>query len=320
MNYKVFKFTLPLLVLSLSSCAYGLKEYYRGDAYNSTVFAENYYNVWNSKIDLNNPKNQITSQSERELVDEDYVFENYNDSILRSVDGDTENLEYTKDLYSKNKPDYYLNVGYGPTKKLSRVDSSFKYGYISKLFDGQMFCWGYYQAARVQINENGFGTLFSKEGSPSDQSYFALNLKASYDYTSVGEYDFNYDGVVDKEESMQDLAIPDGEGGVIKKADLRTNVNLKISFYCKNDEGYDKKTFTYKLSNMMTNATENPSIYKFFGFRFNGCNLYRIAGVSVEFELLDNPLAELKDKDGNLANLDYSLMLYEMFIPNTSWN
>ncbi len=322
MKYKGLKiFSSLLLVSVLSSCGYGLSETYAGDAYNSTVFQENYYREWNKAIDENNENNSIVETTSRNLsYSRDSTFTSYYDEIVTSVDEDTATLAYEKDLYSKSKPDYYLGTGYGPTKKLSRTEDSFKYGYVSKLFDGQMFCWGYYQQSRIQMDGDGFGFLFDKEGTPSDDAYFALNFKASYDYTTTGQYDFNYDGVIDEDETINDLYKVLDDGSVLTKSNLTTSVNFTVSFYCKTDDGYTKKSFTYEVTDMRTNATENTSIYKFFGFKLSNCFLSRIAGISFEYEMTYDPFEDLLDIDGEYGTLDYSLMLYECFLPNVSWS
>ena len=299
-----YKLVLFPLIFALSSCGYGLKEVYPGDAYATGNFQKDYYRVWNEKIDERSSKNNIIRTESYELnEDADYVFTEYSDSNFRLVDKSSfENLKYEDDYYP-NQEDKYLNTGYGPTKKCSRIDDSFRYGYLSKLYDGQMFCHGRYQQARVQIDTEGFGALFAKE--TTLDTYFAVNFKASYDYTKYNDVDFS----------------PYGTQNVPK---TETKVTLKVSFYCKEDKGYIKKTFSYPISNIDTNAGENPSIYTFFGFRTINYDLSRVAGYSIEFDfdrddLSSNPMRDLKDKNGNPYVLDYSLMLYEVFMPGTTW-
>lgn len=300
-NYKLVLFPL---IFALTSCGYGLKEVYLGDAYASGNFQKDYYRVWNEKIDERSTKNSIIRKESYELsADSDYVFTEYSDSNFRLVDRDSyESLTYEDDYYPNNE-DKYLNIGYGPTKKCSRLNDSFRYGYLSKLYDGQMFCHGRYQYARVQIDTEGFGTLFAKETNLN--TYFAVNFKASYDYTKYNEVDYS----------------PYGSDNV---PFTKSAITMKVSFYCKEDKGYVKKTFTYPISDIQTNAGENPGIYSFFGFRTSRYDLSRVAGYSIEFDfdrddITSNPMRDLKDKNGNPYQLDYSLMLYEVFMPGTTW-
>ncbi len=303
--------SVSFFAMTLSACGYGLKEYYSGDAYNSGNFQKDYYRVWNTKIDPKNEKNQIVNTNEYNLSsDSDYVFESYNDQNFRLCDEEAQqNLTYVDDYFSGDS-DFYLDVGYGPTRKLSRTNSFFRYGYLSKLFDGQMFCHGRYQQARVQIDEDGFGAIFSKE--TDNLNYIAMSFKASYDYTHAGEYDFNDNGIVEENENVSNY--------------LETGVTLKISLYSKTEDGYDKNTFSYKIDNIKTNPKEDPfnPPYKFFGFRLGNRHLTRVCGISVEYDfdrdnITDNPMGYLKDGNGNHVELDYSLMLYEIFMPDTTW-
>ena len=273
---KLLLVIAPSLVLS--SCGYALKEVYDGAAYNSPVFEENYYRVWNSKIDERSDKNSITTTTTREIKETDFVFTKYTDSTVARVDPDTKTLNYVDDYPSHDESK--IGVGYGPTKRLSLLDNSFRYGYVSKLFDGQLFCNGKYQIARTQIDESGFGVLFEKETPSLD--YFAINLKGAVDYTTD-----------------------------IKVGAHFSNVDLKVSFYCKNDKGYDKKTFTYNLD-VGTNIAENPNSYTFFGFKVNEREVSRVQGISVEYELKNDDYVTAYE-------LDHSLLIYEILLPNTTW-
>ena len=304
---KIYRLLLIPLSLSMAACGYGLREIYPGNAYESGNFQKDYYKVWDERIDVNSNKNKII-RTEMHVLDDDtdYVFREYDDANFRLVDHDAyENLSYTSD-YFPNDEDKYLDVGYGPTRKMGRIDDSFRYGYLSKLFDGQMFCHSRFQAARVQIDESGFGVLFDKE--TNFNTYFALNLKASYDYTKYNEADFT----------------PYSTAEIPNVSECETGVNLKISFYCVENDGYVKKTMTYELDNLITNGHERTAIYTFFGFRTTNLELERVRGLSIEFDfdrddITKNPYKDLKDKEGNPFELDYSLMLYELFMPNTIW-
>ena len=173
-----------------------------------------------------------------------------------------------------------------------------------------MFCHGRYQQARVQLDEDGFGAIFSKE--TDNLNYIAMSFKASYDYTHAGEYDFNDNGTIEPNENVSN--------------GLKTGVLLKISLYSKTDDGYEKNTFSYKVNDILTNPSESPfdPPYKFFGFRLGNRHLSRVCGISIEYDfdrdsIADNPMGYLTDGNGNPVRLDYSLMFYEIFMPGTTW-
>ena len=220
---KVFVLT-PMIFLS--ACGYGLKEIYKSDAYNSVDYDKNFYMVWDKGINYH----------EVEMASESHKLDKINDKVFLSYEDDNFKLleqgdySYTDDL-GRNED----TKSYSQTFKMSKCDSSFKYGYISKLFDGQLFCHMKYELARVQIKESGFGVRFNKE--IKDYSYFALNFKSSLDYRRDG----------------QSTYIPAH----------KSSIDLMINFYCKSEKGYVRKEFVYTIDNIDTNASENTTIYKF---------------------------------------------------------
>ena len=202
----------PLLILvsvSATSCGYSLREIYKGNVYNSPVFEENYYRIWDSRIDTSKNNNLINKEEVIELDEiQDLVFTTYHDEndlskynsnlLLASVNDSVKNYRYSG-FSGEDKPLF------GEAHKLSKENDSFRYGVLSKLYDGQMFCEGDFQLSRVQIDEQGFGTVFNNQG--RDLDYFAVNFKASNDYTN-----------------------PD-----IQTYAHYSKINFKVSFYVKND-------------------------------------------------------------------------------------
>lgn len=283
MKSKMNKIVLFLtFMLSTSSCSLMLDDVYEGNAYNSPIFSENYYCRWDEQL-----KSNVTSTEEYELKDSiDQVFETYSENTFEQNSG----LSYSDDNpLGVDDPNLY-GKAYGETRKMSRVDDSFRYGYLSKLFDGQMFCNGRYQLARVQLNEEGFGHMFDKEVKDFDKggnSYFAMNFKAAVDYTN------------EEKESYPHFS----------------SIKMYVSFYTKNtDNTLNQIKTIYKIENIPTNYGESHSegCYRFYGFALDGLDLSRLCGISIEFELIED---ELHDEYG----LDYSIMVYEMMIPFTTW-
>ncbi len=292
------KYLSLIPLVALTSCGYGLEELYHGNAYNSPVFQENYYREWDSDL-----KNKITSSSETPLqYDKDKVFLSYyGDEHFHSLEKDRADSNddilsgrLTYDGVDASQANYY----YGPNKCLSNIDDSFSYGYASKLFDGQMFCNHQFQLARVQIDGQGFGKLFEKECSSA--KYFAMNFKASSDYTHEDNP---------------------------ATSPHRSEVKLKIGFYIANDRGYEESIYTYNLqdiendlttrsvpTNTSDNRSEKNPDYLFFGFELgNNIDIKRCRGISVSFDLL-------KDSDKENKGLDYALMIYEILLPDSTWN
>jgi hypothetical protein len=286
MKKKILSATALLITLLTTSCGYGLKEVYDGIPYNSPIYKENYYKVWDERSIEGGNKSQITSTSTRALdIEKDKVFDSYDSEVFKRVEPDSRTLDYYDDFPSHdvNK----IGVGFGPTKRLSLLDNSFRYGVTSKLFDGQLFCHAKYELVRVQIDENGFGVIFDKETPELD--YFAINLKGSIDHTN----------------------------GIYTDLTHTQNITLKVSFYCKNDLGYDKKTFTHDL-NVIANRSD---AYTFFGFDVNPNEVSRVQGISIEYvQNSDNLNKNYQGEDLTAVRaLDKALLLYEIFLPNTTW-
>lgn len=292
--------SLLVLVGILSSCGYGLRELYDGDAYNSPIYSENYYRFYNDDIDPENENNRVNETQEiRPLVSSS----TYYDASILDIDipssyeeerNNNKKLTYA-DYGLKDDPQY-VGVQYGPTKKMSGVDSTFSRGYISKLFDGQMFCNGDYELSRVQIDEGGFGTLFQKEIA-SNGSYFALNFKGSGRFV-------------------------EDPNAVVRAHYLK--IDLHVSFYLKTGNGFKEVKVSRVIDRVPANATETytNSTYVFYAFSLggNGIDLTRCAGVSVSYDLLEVDVGnENENKYQNDGTIQHSLMLYEMLIPHAVW-
>lgn len=295
-------FILPLVVL-LTSCGYDLKEVYAGDAYNNPIFEENYYDIYDYRIDKDNPNNTITSV--KEVVPASF-FTTYDELAESGLD----KYVYNKTVNGKEShgflydADYKVDTsliadfndpnldpskkGYGPSYKLNRTDNIFSYGYISKLFDGNMFCNSLFQLSRVQLNEKGFGVIFDKE-MVNNAPYLALNFKA---------------------------AVNEKNGERI--GPHLSDIKFTFSFYSKSGSSFSETKFIFDLDDVPTNPLEmhDNSAYTFLVLPLAEYNLSRVAGFSMSYELENDTVIDgAVDKDA----YQYALMLYEIFLPNSSW-
>lgn len=295
MKKSLYKLLVLAPIFTLTACGYSLRELYNGNAYNDPVFVNNFYKDWDKNIAEGSSK--IASTSDYELnKDKDYVFESYNADNFSLLEKNKDKYGYYDTLQATEGK----NPAFGDSHKLSSIDSSFKYGYTSKLFDGQMFCNGDHQLARVQIDEGGFGTLFNKE--LGQCNYFAMNFKASFDFT-------------------------------VKSFNNHSNskIKLHIGFYTKQDDNKYKKTdISYVLNDVPTNTgdSKDRSCYIFFGFSLKNLDVSRLSGISVSYDLLDAE-AVFIDSEGTQTwdlnkikseQLSHSLMLYEILLPNSTWH
>ena len=294
MKLSHFKFAVIFPALVLSSCGYGLKQTYKGNAYNSTVFAENYYNVWNDNIKPGSKKILYSKDELALTAADDKVFTSFYSAEFKECEMSWDTYLYETDL-EKNRLGQEGTL-YGPDVKLSRYDSSFKYGVESKLFDGQLFCNGGFQNSRVQVEptnqgeDKGFGILFKKECARA--SYFMMNFKAS-----IVNEDGSYTGIEENQSST---------------------VELHLNFYVKKDQGYICVPVTYTVENVLTNMRENHSNYVCFGFKldrlFENLASTRIAGFSLQYKKISDSYTSA-DKQTM-----HALMLYEVSLPHSTWH
>ena len=292
MKRSLFKLLLIAPSLAITACGYGLKEIYNGVPYNSGDFMKNYYSVWNDKINPYKDNNKITYQEdERELTSADAVFTSTKDATFETLETNSDDYVYYYDIYepegnvANKKP-------YGPSVKLSNYDDSFKYGVIGKLFDGQMFCNGYYANARVQVKPgrgNGFGALFSKEC--NDAKYMMMNFKCSL----VTATDQNLGGG-------------------------KSEIKLIISLIYKNETGYTYVPVTYTLSDVPTNSGDafnsegRFNAYVCFGFDMKTVGTDRLIGFSFEYEKIGDSFVSITEEKY------HAVMLYEVSFPDTTWH
>lgn len=294
MKHKHNLFIILTSCVFLSSCGLASKDLFKGNIYNSPVFAENYYDFWD---------NQLTpfKESKGELLESKNLFRSYQEFLSTGLDEQAAVWSYFW------LPKYYEGEGnYSYYRKMNGVDSSFNYHYLSKLYDGQMFCGGDFQLSRVQINENGFGQYFDKEG--NSPKYFAMNYKASIDYTNT---------TLLKRIHAVDPTVIGTDGDYFHLSDLE----MTVSIYTKNSEGINKYDYVNTLDNVKTNHYESYTgiEYEFFGFSLENLpNKSRVVGYSISFNYDDPACNVAKNILGE--NLDYSLMVYEVMFPFSSWN
>lgn len=233
----------------------------------------------------------------------DDELKNVNDS--HTINHDLENDEFItsfSELYKYDEnvllSDYKSADDYGADYKMNSVNEMFNYGYQSKLFDGQVQCLGYYQLARVQTDPSGFSMRFSKESDKLD--YFAMQFKATTDNTADC-YKVNSD----------EKAQSDGE------MFHDSTVRLTVSLYTKNDKNEIIRNSFNGTIEFNNKATNNGSKYVFYAFSLKDYNLDRLIGVSINYTYEDELVSWNKNKG---IDVDYSLMIYEMFMPYTNWH
>lgn len=279
-------FTLLALGALLTSCG-KVSELYGDHAYNSPNFMENYYCETNGVRELE--KNSETKYSLENGVQ--YFSSN--------------SLTYIKD---EDKLDYpwanglEMDKEFGRNKNLSKIDNSFAYGYLSKLYDGRVRCEGKYQLSRVQLDKNGYATYFPKE--LVEFKYFALSLRGATDYENSSA-------------SRSPLAGP-------------VSINLHINFYkhITNSNKYDVVTFDLNDVNIPCDNGGDTNLVSFYlreDYKYEGQTLSSIkydisnsVAMSLTYEL-NTTLPDLSDDVKEEKNHHFAVMLYEVMLPDSIW-
>ncbi len=141
-------------------------ELYENYAYNSPDFMKNYYTEFNGVDKLAKNEVKVIEMS----ANNGYVSQNSLDAI-RPEDNKEKYPWYSFDDYEKE---------FGRHNNLSKIDNSFAYGYLSKLYDGRVRCESKFQLSRVQLDKYGYATFFPKK--LESYKYFAFSLRGATDY------------------------------------------------------------------------------------------------------------------------------------------
>ena len=286
MRFKKYLVILP--VVALTSCGFYSDKLVPGSKYNSPIFEENYYRHWDSEL------KKARCEEEVDVTDSKII----EFSKLEQIDP---NFALPGHVESPEE--------YGAAYRMSDVDDSFKYGYQSKLFDGQMVCGAQdghvqyaYQLGRVQVDSNGFSARFDKES--SGLHYFAMHFKATTDNT------------IDCYPVGSDIISPVSDPTHDKALFHNSTIRLNTTLYTKTSKGIVGHPFVATVEIKSTDAyhhgTNDGHYYLFYAFDLSEYQLSRLIGVSVSYTILE-------DKEKGI-DLDYALMLYEMFFPYTAWN
>ena len=330
------KSILLLLIPALSACGYSLREIYPGSVYNSAIFAENYYNVWDKKLDESKTGHSVVDGEKRALPIDRY-FTRWDDSLFKNYEEDWDSYYYA--MRGKGQDIYDGKYNFGYHNRLSNIDSSFKYGVISKLFDGQAFCHGDYTKARVQVApkhetdvpgyhidtdyRSGFAHLFSKQYS-GGSTYFAFNFKAS----------------IEMNQQMIEWLGFTSSSGLDTFDNCLADITIDVNLYIKDGTHYVKNTYSLDVDNVHCNgggiSDTDVDVYSFVGFPLNvlgdEINIDNLVGVGFEYKLNSVHDTRRQKRSGEAFtddefikkmeefDLHYGLWLYEIFMPHSTWH
>lgn len=252
MNKKI----LLLALLPLLCSCQKTNELYKKDAYCHSEFDLNYYTEWNEVEKIN---------------------------VIQ-------NTEYNVEFLTKDAISLEI-VGYGEENKLSKIDKSFAYGYLSKLYDGRLSCGGLYQKSRVQINKTGYATFFPKQ---------------LYELSSPT-----------KRKPTIEISLRGGTTCAKPLNQDDVKVNYHVSFFVRVPNSSNYSQIKYNLINVPT-VTDKGGLSTLICFDATEDILNSVA-MSMTFELVDQRFANLSDDMSNKEKEHFSIMLYEFMIPVSKW-
>lgn len=271
---------LSIVCLALTGCS-KTDELYGRSQYNSSVFDENYYTTWDG-VDLINTKeiiglySQIKIQKDNEIIDLKNGANDYNPNKLVYISTADKNKEF----------------GYNYCLSKTSNNKVFKYGVISKLFDGRVSCEGLYQLSRVQLNKTGFAMKFKKK--LLNAKYLAFSVRGGSDFEEPLNRHLSFD--------------------LVWSFYRPVNQNAQDDFY----------KVSFKLNNIqipvdMSSKTAFVSFMPYLAEDFSH-EIGESEAMSFEWSCNCNNLPENTSDDFNEKEKHHlSLMLYEMFIGESEW-
>ncbi len=181
----------------------------------------------------------------------------------------------------------YIGHDFGKTKCLATVDSAFSLGYLSKLYNGQMYCYGTHSLAFVSIDEEGFSTRLPK--TLVDSSYFLVSFRGgSNDDSNSGD-----------------------------TTPRLVQIDLLVDFY------YDDGTSnTYRLADTYVNTDNGGEAVSFTGFSLEDTRKEGLIGYGLSYANYRDPLAEEENISAvadEESEYHFGLLLYEVMFVDSTW-
>ena len=335
MNKKAL-LSILLCSLSLSSCA-DTSELYQGGEYVSANFIENRYSVWPEALkkaavsktyNLSNDKDASaryfagSDVQGRTCYGYGQLKERHPEAVI--LNGNT--LDWTLsedvvlsdgtvarkglDIINRGVGVWYdqsplENLLYGQNKKLSRINSAFSRGYLSKLYNGQIQCDAWSSYSLVELDKSGYGTFFPVE--LHSASYFAFSCRGGSDTPGSDLVD-----------------------GKINDLGRLSRFDITVTFYkVSNKGGYEGTSFVLDGVPLETNiSAEHTSLVGFYFNELGGesFNPSGVVGMSVTYSLEEDEIVyegqsiHPSDDFDDGATYHTGLIMLEVFFPDSSWN
>jgi len=199
------------------------------------------------------------------------------------------------DIYKTDQEFFSSKPSFGRYYSGVRAVEELGNGYLSKLYNGQLYCNGTHSKAFVCIDESGFTQIFPKKIKSAD--WFLMSFRGGSDDLSAGG------------------TLYDGKPRISK-------FDLSLDFYYQNASGtYDYRTVT--AEKVLTETDAGGEKTTLFGFRLSDVlsETSGIAGIGIRFtnfadRIHGNRVSASMPKT---TDIQFGLLLYEIMFPNAVW-
>jgi hypothetical protein len=326
MTKKIKVSLLALIGLSLLSCT-KTSELYPTGQYESGLFENNFYT---GRHDF---ASKISTESLTKTITSDQYFNGDNAGDLGTYsnnvtfDGNTISRKGLKTMYPEvlnytandtttalttdpahdwryvyvGRDSDYVGHSFGRTKCLATSDGAFKNGFLSKLYDGQLYCNGDHMRALVQFDSNGYDAFFPKTMASGD--YFLMSLRGGSNY-------------------LENMTVTNSiaTGDVVRRL---TMFDATFKFYVASDSGY---TYTSVLAKDVVVRTDSGGEgVTWFGFKFSAIGIASTAGIvgfSFSYTNFRDPAIDISKESPDRSKTStfyWGAMVYEVMFPDSSW-
>lgn len=307
-----------LLALSLVSCA-KTSEVYPAGEYEGSLFEENFY------LGRHDFAGKTCTEKASKTIESDSYFNGDNAEDFGSYstnvtfDGNPLSRQGVKSMYPEvlntmingqstalttdvfrdwryadvGRDGEFVGSSFGRTKCLATSDASFKNGFLSKLYDGQLYCHGDHMRALVQFDQNGYDTLFPKSMVSGD--YFLISLRGGSNYLNLS-------------------------GDPVSRL---TEFDAHFKFYFVEKDGFTYDTVHAK--DVVVRTDSGGEGVTWLGFKFSAIGLEATAGIigfSFAFDNFRDPAIDISKESCNRSvdsSFYWGAMVYEVMFPDSSW-
>ena len=325
-------FLLPILFSCLTGCALSSNNLYDYNAYDKGSFKLNYYTHYDSVLKSNKVLEEkvysinVTKGLNDLELKNSAKYQNIDDFYKLNSDKSDDSNKLVWSRYgniSEAAPDGKEDF-FGATHSISfgrNGDASFARGVLSKLYDGRVSCSGKYAQSRVQIGEEGFGTVLPKQINSARYMSIALRGATDFDEITHKQAKLGANNVIDLKLTlykrdlvnntyqpysfvMKDLyVVTDNQNDLdgILPADKTIGLSDTHCFTFFFDEGIDEDNNKFDMSNL-----DGVGAYSIS---------YTLHPTQKEYEGHTYDFVTKGDQDG----IHYGLLLYEVMMPGVTW-